>query len=573
MPQKYDMSQFTAYAHKMAKPGRIAQQHGPANEQVLLRFWNTEKSKYLYTLLGEELILSRPIKLEETEKETFYKFSAFYRAHSSFIDSFLTRLRRTIHPIWGDWGNHLNEDSKLIDGAEYVLGSISGDDWSFPYDVNTVIRDEVIHLTAGQKAMRALGKIAHALKMDEEFEQFRVAHSQVLNQRFLTGELCLSIHPLDYATASDNANGWTSCMSWQEEGCYRLGTVEMMNSPMVICAYLKGKNTIEVGGAEWNSKKWRAWIIIDENFVVMNKSYPYKNDALGTLAVEWVIELAKKNLGWEYSELNYDLRPSKLEFLYTNYMYNDLDRENNICAFGPNFDAESVCFSGPANCMWCGKEIEPHTCEPGTLACKDCLISGKCHICGSDVYLSYREHEGHIYCNWCFDDFFMRCSRCGDLHPRNDINTVAFFVQDTATFGALMEKHLKQHPRKGYFFHHSSPVVDFATGELTRQVQSRCIERRFYARLCPTCASFYNIKNNLIYLGPAALKEGYTDTEHYYLDISKVPFDTFMQVIRPLRRFDAEEDEVAVEFWKEYYEIAKKEFEEFLEQNHYKREC
>ena len=573
MLQKYDMSQFTAYAHKMANPGLIAQQHEPADEQTLLRFWNTEKSRYLYTLLGEELILSRPIKLEETEQETSYKFYTFRQTHHHFIHSFRLALADAVHPVWGDWGKHLNEDAKLVDGVEFVLNAIAGDDWLFPYDVNTVVKDEVIHLTAGQKAMRALGKIAHALKMDEGFEQFRIAHSQVLNQRFLTGELCLSIHPLDYATASDNANGWTSCMSWQEEGCYRLGTVEMMNSPMVICAYLKGKNSIEVGGAEWNSKKWRAWIIVDENFVVMNKSYPYKNDALGTLAVEWVIELAKKNLGWEYSELSYDLRPSKMEFLYTNYMYNDLDRENNICAFGRNFNGGDICFSGPASCMWCGKEIEPHTCEAGTLACKECLVSGKCHICGNEVRLSYQEHEGHIYCNWCFDDFFVRCGRCGDLHPRNDTEAVTFIVQDPTTAAALMEKHRERYPREGYFFHHSSTVVDMITGENTRRILPRNITRRFNARLCPTCDSFCDIKSNLIYLGPAALKEGYVDGWNYYLDISNVPFDTFMQIFRPLRGYNAEDDEVAIEFWKEYYEIAKKEFEEFLERNHYKREC
>ena len=48
-----------------------------------------------------------------------------------------------------------------------------------------------------------------------------------------------------------------------DEGSYRLGTVEMMNSPMVICAYLSGKNQMDINGVyEWNSKKWRAWAIV-----------------------------------------------------------------------------------------------------------------------------------------------------------------------------------------------------------------------------------------------------------------------------------------------------------------------
>ena len=71
----------------------------------------------------------------------------------------------------------------------------------------------------------------------DEWEEIRLAHSQIFNTNKMTGTLCLSIHPLDYATASDNDNGWSSCMSWRDDGCYRMGTVEMMNSPMVICAY------------------------------------------------------------------------------------------------------------------------------------------------------------------------------------------------------------------------------------------------------------------------------------------------------------------------------------------------
>ena len=76
--------------------------------------------------------------------------------------------------------------------------------------------------------MRVLSKIATAYNLPG-FEDFRIAQSLVTNQANLKGYITLSIHPLDYMTMSDNNCGWDSCMSWQEEGCYRQGTVEMMN--------------------------------------------------------------------------------------------------------------------------------------------------------------------------------------------------------------------------------------------------------------------------------------------------------------------------------------------------------
>jgi hypothetical protein len=99
-----------------------------------------------------------------------------------------------------------------------------------------------VTITLGMKFMKALGKVVEAYNLDQEmFEEFRIAHSQILNDKKLSGRLCLSIHPLDYMTMSDNESDWGSCMSWREGGCYRRGTVEMMTSPVVVVAYLKSE--------------------------------------------------------------------------------------------------------------------------------------------------------------------------------------------------------------------------------------------------------------------------------------------------------------------------------------------
>ena len=83
-------------------------------------------------------------------------------------------------------------------------------------------------VSKGCKPMKALAKIAEAYDIDG-FEDFRICHSLVHNQKKIAGDITLSIHPFDYWTMSDNDCDWDSCMNWTNFGGYRQGTIEMMN--------------------------------------------------------------------------------------------------------------------------------------------------------------------------------------------------------------------------------------------------------------------------------------------------------------------------------------------------------
>ena len=112
---------------------------------------------------------------------------------------------------------------------------------------------------------------------------------------------------------SDNNSNWQSCMNWQEEGCYRIGTVEMMNSNNVLCCYIEqgktnwyfgGHQTAEDGSIDayiWNDKKWRILTYITKDIIMSGKSYPYNNDDYSKKIITEVRDLALKNLGWTYS--------------------------------------------------------------------------------------------------------------------------------------------------------------------------------------------------------------------------------------------------------------------------------
>ena len=74
-------------------------------------------------------------------------------------------------------------------------------------------------------------------------------------------------------TMSDNANNWSSCMRWTDRsggvdhGDYCAGTLECMNSPYIIIAYLHNpKHSFELSlydcnDWQWNSKQWRELFI------------------------------------------------------------------------------------------------------------------------------------------------------------------------------------------------------------------------------------------------------------------------------------------------------------------------
>ena len=126
-------------------------------------------------------------------------------------------------------------------------------------------------------------------------------HSRILNDKAMNGTLCLSIHPMDYITMSDNDSNWSSCMSWTRGGGYRGGTVECMNSTNTLVAYLESEDNpcSFLNYADWNNKKWRCLFVVNPDVITSVKSYPYHNNDILDIVIKWLAELAKENWGGE----------------------------------------------------------------------------------------------------------------------------------------------------------------------------------------------------------------------------------------------------------------------------------
>lgn len=390
-----------------------------ASLEEILRFWNMAK-KNLYELLGRNLIISKKVQFTEPIAERKEKVYHMLQQKTAriFYDEMMNICRKgRFEPT--------SETDEIHRHAHYTLIRLFSEQGlatnSYPWDDKFPLPDgKVLSIPRGSKPIRAIGKIAAAYGIPG-FEELRINHSQILNQKQLKGELCLSIHPLDYMTMSDNNSDWSSCMSWQEGGGYRRGTVEMMNSPWVIVAYLKSKEDMEVIGGMWNNKKWRTLIIATPDFISSIKGYPYQNDELTAAAISWIAELGRANLNWRIAEKIYTYQHNsyfitdagnQLKFhMHTQgFMYNDFGSVDHQCAIDPDF--AGICefnYGDIVNCMDCGKVCNDSTLEEGSLVCDECSgFACYCACCDNGIYVNdnvFYIYDGEIaLCENCYEE-------------------------------------------------------------------------------------------------------------------------------------------------------------------------
>lgn len=200
--------------------------HGEfAGVENILAPWNQAKST-LFKLFGEELILSKELSFAMTREELYRQITDLL-----YSDPFMQKMRESYYA--GVFDKTWNYDGGSWWVKEVVSCLVNSTDTFidnrfalWPDDCKKITlkvgREETssIDLFPSTKVMKVLSKVADMLGI-EGFEEFRIAHSQILNQKYLKGDFSISIHPLDYMTMSDNECGWESCMSWRNFGGYR----------------------------------------------------------------------------------------------------------------------------------------------------------------------------------------------------------------------------------------------------------------------------------------------------------------------------------------------------------------
>ena len=434
-----------------------------ASLDYILRHWDKNKEK-LQPIFGNNLILRRSFKydipLESKVKELSSKLCGVASYDSlkyhlmQAIDSVpeLYAMRWELMGLLGTYALSTN----TCEGVCYEI--TRNDDGYFSIYLPN---DKVYRVDKNMRPLRVVRKILETWGKEdwkESFEDTRIIISQVNNSTSHNGELCLSIHPLDYMTMSDNENNWGSCMRWRNNGEYSQGTIEMMNSPTVIVAYLHNSNHSMTlpNGENWNNKIWRELFVVTDNIITEVKSYPYNDPYLSQYCYEWIKQIASEAYdsnyedydGFDGSSLCISDRDVSVEF-DNGYMYNDFGCMNRNHIIGIDMDKIletyprittdrfphiTVPYSGPSECVWCGRDIDygydsyDDNEEPGAMRiCIECASATICSCCGRAIYDGdnmYYTADGEIVCQDCYDEHYITDPISGEIYSDHVANTL-----------------------------------------------------------------------------------------------------------------------------------------------------
>jgi hypothetical protein len=446
-----------------------------------LKYWDHSNQK-LFHLLGDTLIKEIPYKIEKDDyiiRQEIKKLK-----NLPFYDSFNFYLKELVLE------NIISTDQELAIKTIFEKESLEKNQY---LDINIkcpLPNNKYLQIQKGMKISKVVNKICEVCfkilnkkrydgdieeTLKQEAEEFRLEHSIFLNEKYITGSLCFSIHPLDFLTMSDNASNWSSCMSWASNGCYRVGTIEMMNSNNVICVYLKSDNQDldfskkdskedPLPAETWNNKKWRQLFYITKDIIVSGKSYPFAFEKQTQIKIlNEIVKLAKENLKWEYSfgpELYSDMIHIHSKYRMENnrsWIQNGVANKHNILIdtkgmyndFLNDVDTKYYCVrnkvksnkiisvSGKANCICCNSSIieeeedifyynDRYTATDKVM-CQTCLDKlPRCNVCGTQsnnskyYFFSVRNSSTvEIVCEDCVDEYSY-CPICGKPYNMRD---------------------------------------------------------------------------------------------------------------------------------------------------------
>ena len=418
MDIKQSIADVITYAYKIEHP----------NIDRLYHQWQIHKKHFIERMNGQLIYESKePVTFTLTHEEKRNQYMTFY---------------------------HLQREAETA--LSYFLDALEIEDFynnitSKQYDV--VTPSGVITVPKGWKVLKSFKLF---VEEEEQLKTLQQEASAIIQRNCATGHLCISVHPLDYLSISENTLNWRSCHSLN--GDFAAGNLEYIADKATVVCYLKSdKNAILPDFPEhipWNNKKWRCLLFFDDNleFVMASKQYPFESSG----ALPAITELLRDcGFGlwtkWynSYVDHLHGEGTDKIEFYMENLLpigdcliplnkvinmsrghsfYCDLTQSSsyehpyyayNITDCNPFSQTgwtapgktkinigETIC------CPKCGYERRHSTCD---IVCDFC-ISGrrfeKCDLCQKIVPSGYRTDDGYLLCKECYETRTIECARC-----------------------------------------------------------------------------------------------------------------------------------------------------------------
>lgn len=458
-----------------------------------LQNWSHANQK-LYRLLGNSFIKEFSFEYTKTQEEMREDLRnlVYESKFKSDYHNFYLKLKDSSEDFQLD-NSQMSFFNHLLDYSNFYTNSIhTGIKYKKPN------AKKMLQIQKTTKPLKAIYRVIQYFKDDfdwdlEAFENFQKKFGIIYGQKVIKGNVCISIHPMDYITMSDNNSNWSSCMAWITEdstgGCYHAGTIEMMNSNNVLCCYLKNEDTPfvfddtinpktgEVIGV-WNNKKWRQLFYFTKDIVMGGKPYPYKSKELTLNILNEIKKLANGNLNY-----NYDFGPELYKDMvnvYTTYrmnnqkmwakskskksniiwdtkgMYNDMFNDHDTdywCCRNKVAHTKVISVSGKANCLCCNNSIIEfdddeyyndrfrNTGNGVCLKCQEDYFS--CDCCGyfNSTKKLYVTKEGKKVCEFCLRNKIFFCPCCGKLMNVSLVGEYRFpFLLNRKLYNYIIEK-------------------------------------------------------------------------------------------------------------------------------------
>lgn len=351
----------------------------------------------------------------------------------------------------------------------FVLNGVEGF-----YDNKTVAEfrmyDDETVVPIGMKMGKALQKYFILSYNAPVIEKVRIEASRLVQENKITGKLCISVHPLDYLSVSENQHKWRSCHAL--DGEYRSGNLSYMVDDCTVVAYLKSENDTELPRFDprvpWNNKKWRCLLYFDENRHICwaGRQYPFSNCSIMDAVVEYLLMPHKffsnnrpHRFGYSWHRLVYKgditINANNNSFYLRepyifingqveklrNYIIDDSDAMQfndllNSSYYTPemifygNVDGDRepkpMKVGGPVKCICCGD----HKIEMSeTMRCKKCTLDsgieldeiGYCDCCGERIFMDYDySYNGRYFCAECFRMHVFTCKHCDEMFYVDD---------------------------------------------------------------------------------------------------------------------------------------------------------
>lgn len=432
-----DINQIKSYFKQV-----IEYSQGISDPQIddLFLNWSVAKSKFIKAF-GDKLIYTYPKKMrfELNEEEKNDKVKIFCEKISNIYENY--DLKDFILTFIDDFYNNITSKDYFYKGNIIPKGS----------------------------------KIVKSFKFFEEdkclLTDLQNEASRIIQEDKIEGYLCLSIHPLDFLSLSENNCNWRSCHAL--DGDYRSGNLSYMVDTSTIICYLRSteKENITRFPFKWYNKKWRVLLFFSDDFQMLfaGKQYPFTNNKILDFIKDKLIK--KSNIihtrwtSWDNFYITEYYKDDIKNYLDDRYIpiktrligmsdliiqndfslnFNDLlDSHTYIPMYSFNKDnlahyKHTRFYIGKqVKCLKCGisvltrsDQMQCPLCDqvygiPYTYEEDDANIMGYCCNCNRpidiDESFGLNSENNEMICKDCLDNYFVICNRCGLYCLQNEL--------------------------------------------------------------------------------------------------------------------------------------------------------